>query len=140
MKGAYKMEKEKTVISLVSTIILFLFDEIDLPLKVMFVFIVMDYITGMIKAYKLKKLSSKIGLSGLIKKFVMLLVVSFTVMLDRLTGANGLIRNLAVMYYIANEGLSILENASVIGVPIPEKLKDALLQLKEKESEKGVIK
>lgn len=134
------MEKEKTVISLVSTIILFLFDEIDLPLKVMFVFIVMDYITGMIKAYKLKKLSSKIGLSGLIKKFVMLLVVSFTVMLDRLTGANGLIRNLAVMYYIANEGLSILENASVIGVPIPEKLKDALLQLKEKESEKGVIK
>lgn len=135
MKGAYKMEKEKTVISLVSTIILFLFDEIDLPLKVMFVFIVMDYITGMIKAYKLKKLSSKIGLSGLIKKFVMLLVVSFTVMLDRLTGANGLIRNLAVMYYIANEGLSILENASVIGVPIPEKLKDALLQLKEKESE-----
>lgn len=135
MKGAYKMEKEKTVISLVSTIILFLFDEIDLPLKVMFVFIVMDYITGMIKAYKLKKLSSKIGLSGLIKKFVMLLVVSFTVMLDRLTGANGLIRNLAVMYYIANEGLSILENASVIGVLIPEKLKDALLQLKEKESE-----
>lgn len=135
MKGAYKMEKEKTVISLVSTIILFLFDEIDLPLKVMSVFIVMDYITGMIKAYKLKKLSSKIGLSGLIKKFVMLLVVSFTVMLDRLTGANGLIRNLAVMYYIANEGLSILENASVIGVPIPEKLKDALLQLKEKESE-----
>lgn len=134
------MEKEKTVISLVSTIILFLFDEIDLPLKVMFVFIVMDYITGMIKAYKLKKLSSKIGLSGLIKKFVMLLVVSFTVMLDRLTGANGLIRNLAVMYYIANEGLSILENASVIGVPIPEKLKDALLQLKEKESEKEVIK
>lgn len=129
------MEKEKTVISLVSTIILFLFDEIDLPLKVMSVFIVMDYITGMIKAYKLKKLSSKIGLSGLIKKFVMLLVVSFTVMLDRLTGANGLIRNLAVMYYIANEGLSILENASVIGVPIPEKLKDALLQLKEKESE-----
>lgn len=129
------MEKEKTVISLVSTIILFLFDEIDLPLKVMFVFIVMDYITGMIKAFKLKKLSSKTGLSGLIKKFVMLLVVSFTVMLDRLTGANGLIRNLAVMYYIANEGLSILENASVIGVPIPEKLKDALLQLKEKESE-----
>lgn len=127
------MEKEKTVISLVSTIILFLFDEIDLPLKVMLVFIVMDYITGMIKSYKLKKLSSKIGLSGLIKKFVMLLVVSFTVMLDRLTGANGLIRNLAVMYYIANEGLSILENASVIGVPIPEKLKDALLQLKESE-------
>lgn len=135
MKGAYKMEKEKTVISLVSTIILFLFDEIDLPLKVMLVFIVMDYITGMIKAFKLKKLSSKTGLYGLIKKFVMLLVVSFTVMLDRLTGANGLIRNLAVMYYIANEGLSILENASVIGVPIPEKLKDALLQLKEKESE-----
>lgn len=129
------MEKEKTVISLVSTIILFLFDEIDLPLKVMLVFIVMDYITGMIKAFKLKKLSSKTGLSGLIKKFVMLLVVSFTVMLDRLTGANGLIRNLAVMYYIANEGLSILENASVIGIPIPEKLKDALLQLKEKESE-----
>lgn len=129
------MEKEKTVISLVSTIILFLFDEIDLPLKVMLVFIVMDYITGMIKAFKLKKLSSKTGLYGLIKKFVMLLVVSFTVMLDRLTGANGLIRNLAVMYYIANEGLSILENASVIGVPIPEKLKDALLQLKEKESE-----
>lgn len=127
------MEKEKTVISLVSTIILFLFDEIDLPLKVMIVFIVMDYITGMIKAFKLKKLSSKTGLSGLIKKFVMLLVVSFTVMLDRLTGANGLIRNLAIMYYIANEGLSILENASVIGVPIPEKLKDALLQLKERE-------
>lgn len=122
-------EKFDAVVSVIVSILLFAFGEITTPLIVLLIFMGMDYITGLIKAYMTKKLSSKVGLKGLFKKILILIIVSFCCMIDKLTGTAGLLRNFIILYYIVNEGLSILENISASGVPIPEKIKDALLQV-----------
>lgn len=127
-------DKFDAVVSVIVSILLFAFGEITTPLIVLLIFMGMDYITGLIKAYMTKKLSSKVGLKGLFKKILILIIVSFCCMIDKLTGTSGLLRNFIILYYILNEGLSILENISASGVPIPEKIKEALLQVSKKEN------
>ena len=106
----------------------------DTAIIVLICFMVADYITGVVKGWYTKDLSSDIGLKGLARKFLILLVVMMAVLMDRLL-SNGtwVFRTLACYFYIANEGISILENAIVIGLPVPDKLKDALVQLKDGE-------
>ena len=94
--------------------------------------IVLDYLSGMIKAVNLKQLSSKVGFKGIMKKVGVLLIVMLGVLVDRVTGDTGAIRTLVIYYFVANEGLSIIENLSLAGVPIPKGLKKALKALKEK--------
>ena len=122
-------EKFDAVISVIISILLFAFGELTTPLLVLLIFMGMDYITGLIKAYITKQLSSKVGLKGLFKKILILIIVSFCCMIDKLTGTSGLLRNFVIFYYIVNEGLSILENISASGIELPDKLKDALLQV-----------
>lgn len=111
-----------------------LFGSWDTAIIVLICFMVTDYITGVVKGWYTKDLSSDIGLKGLARKFLILLVVMMAVLMDRLL-SNGtwVFRTLACYFYIANEGISILENAIVIGLPVPDKLKDALVQLKDGE-------
>ena len=105
-----------------------LFGGFDLALKVLLIFIVCDYITGIIKGVYTKTLSSEIGFKGLLKKIVILIIVIVSATFQRLT--NGVaIRETVIMFYIANEGISLLENASEF-IPFPHKLKDILLQLR----------
>ena len=122
-------EKFDAVVSVIVSILLFAFGELTTPLLVLLIFMGMDYITGLIKAYITKQLSSKVGLKGLFKKILILIIVSFCCMIDKLTGTAGLLRNFVIFYYIVNEGLSILENISASGIELPDKLKDALLQV-----------
>lgn len=122
-------EKFDAVVSVIVSILLFAFGELTTPLLVLLIFMGMDYITGLIKAYITKHLSSKVGLKGLFKKILLLIIVSFCCMIDKLTGTAGLLRNFVIFYYIINEGLSILENISASGIELPDKLKDALLQV-----------
>ena len=97
---------------------------------------VFDYITGVLKGYVLKELSSDVGLKGLARKAVILIVLIVAVCLDRLLNAeHWVFRTLVCYFYIANESISLLENCSALGLPIPEQLKDALAQLKEKKEE-----
>ena len=93
----------------------------------------LDYLTGMIKAYINKQLSSSIGIRGLAKKSLILIVLVVAVLLDRLINTTWVFRTLVCYFYIVNEGLSILENCGELGLPLPQKLIDALLQLKDKE-------
>jgi toxin secretion/phage lysis holin len=93
-----------------------------------------DYCTGVIKAIYQKKLSSEIGFEGILKKIVMFIVIAVAYDIQRLIGDNIPLREIVIMFYIANEGLSIIENAAIF-VPIPEKLKNVLLQLREKEEQ-----
>lgn len=107
----------------------------DVLLQVVLVAMLLDYITGIIKAYQNKKLSSKTGINGIIKKIVMLMIVSFCVSMNQIwqligTGVN--IRNLILLFYLGNESISLFENCEAIGVPIPKAIKKALLQLKRK--------
>lgn len=91
----------------------------------------LDYITGITRGYVNKQLSSEYGFRGLAKKLTIFYVLILAVLIDRLIGQGWVFRTLVCMWYASNEGMSILENASAIGIPVPEQLVDALEQLKQ---------
>lgn len=110
----------------------------DIILKVLIVFILTDYTTGVLCAIIDKKLSSAVGFKGIAKKIVILGLVGLSFMLDEALHTS-IFRNLSILFYIANEGISILENSTKLGVPYPQKLKDILEQLK-KDNDKEIVK
>ena len=114
----------------VATAFIFLFGGIDVALTCLLIAIIIDYISGLIKAFNTKQLSSKIGIKGILKKVGILCIVALSVLVDRITGETGAIRTLVIYYFAANEGLSILENLAAAGVPIPQSLKKALKAIK----------
>lgn len=125
---------EKTAATLASaglgTILYFLFGEFDIALQCLLVFIVLDYISGLIKAIINRELSSKIGFQGILKKVGFLIIVAVGVLVDRITGGSGAVRSLVIYYFVANEGLSIIENLGQAGLPIPKSIKNTLKMLK----------
>lgn len=121
-----------SILGMLLTYVVYLLGGIDIAMQCLLIAIVLDYISGMIKAFNLKQLSSKIGFKGIMKKVGVLLIVMLGVLVDRVTGDTGAIRTLVIYYFVANEGLSIIENLSLAGVPIPKGLKKALKALKEK--------
>ena len=106
----------------------------DVLLKTIVFLAVLDYITGCIKAIYNKQLSSEIGFKGLLKKIVMFIVIAVSYAIQGLMGGKVPLREVVIMFYIANEALSLLENAAEF-IPIPDKLKEVLLQLRDKDSE-----
>lgn len=125
-------EKISTLIAVLGTLFTWLFGTWDTALAILITFMILDYTTGLLRGYLSKKLSSDVGLKGVARKAVILVVLIVAVLLDRLLSGNVYVfRTLVCYFYIANEGLSILENCSVIGLPIPIKIQDALEQLKE---------
>lgn len=109
-----------------------LFGTWDTALSVLILFMVADYVTGVWKGFINKKLSSDAGYRGLAKKGGILIVLIIGVSLDRLLNdGSWVFRTLVAYWYIANEGISLLENLGAIGVPIPPKILDVLVQLKE---------
>lgn len=103
----------------------------DIAMVTLATFMILDYITGMCASFITKKWNSETGAIGLVKKGGIILLVILGVFLDRLTtGGTWLFRNVIVMFYIANEGLSIIENCGRIGLPIPKRLLNALEQLR----------
>lgn len=107
----------------------------DKALECLIVVVVLDYITGVISAWYNKKLDSKVGIKGIVKKFTYFLLVVLSVEIDKTLGQVGIIRNLVIYFFVANDGLSILENIGKMNIPIPKKLKEALLQLSEEKED-----
>ncbi len=105
----------------------------DSLLITLIILIVVDYVTGVIAAIYEKKLSSSIGYKGIIKKVLMVLIVGVAVTLQRIMPEGVPLREITILFFIANEGLSVFENAAKV-IPMPQKLKSVLLQLKEKEN------
>lgn len=125
------MEKVfNSIVAVVATFFTYIFGGWDVALSILIIFMVLDYLTGVIYAYTVKSLNSEVGFKGLIKKCMILVVLIIGVMLDRMLG-NGtwVFRTLVCYFYIANEGVSLLENISNLGVPIPNKIRNALEQL-----------
>ena len=119
-----------SVVAVIATFFTYLFGGWDAAIGVLIVLMVLDYITGVLNGYLTKTLNSEVGFKGLLKKFLILVVMIIAVMLDRLMNTGDWIfRTLVCYFYIANEGISLLENISLMGVPIPDKIKDALEQL-----------
>ena len=112
----------------------FLWGRLDGLLYALIAFMVMDYITGLISAYIRKELSSAVGFTGIAKKvFIMALVAVGHILDTHVIGDGAVFRSAVIGFYLANEGISILENAGKIGLPLPKKLIDVLAQLKNEE-------
>lgn len=124
----------KIIIAVLGTVFTWLFGIWDTALIVLIKFMVLDYATGVLRGYVNKELSSDVGLKGIARKAVIFIVLIVAVSLDRLLNTGTwLFRTLICYFYIANEGLSLIENAISLGVPVPERLKEALIQLKDGE-------
>jgi len=93
------------------------------------VFVCIDYVTGILCAILEKKLSSEIGMRGIIKKVSIFLIVGVAHIVDSVIGNGGVVRMATIVFFISNEGLSLLENACRIGLPVPPKLREILSQL-----------
>ena len=115
--------------TLLTTVVYFL-GGLDIALKTLLIFILLDYVTGLCKAIVNKKVNSIIGIKGIIKKIGYLIVVALSVQLDNITGSKGALRTLVIYFFVANEGISVLENWGSIGLPLPKKIMETLEQLK----------
>ena len=93
-------------------------------------FVVADYITGVLKAIAEKNLSSAIGFKGICKKVCIFTLVGVANVLDvHIIGSGCILRSAVIFFYISNEGISIIENATKIGLPIPQQLQNTLLRM-----------
>ena len=119
-----------SIIAGIATGFVYLIGGLDIAIQCLLIAIILDYISGMIKAFNTKTLSSSIGFKGILKKVGILVIVMLSVLIDRVTGESGTIRTLVIYYFVANEGLSIVENLAQAGLPIPKVIKDALKALK----------
>lgn len=96
-------------------------------------FVVIDYITGVMCAIADKKLSSSVGFKGICRKVLIFLLVGIANILDvHIIGTGSVLRTAVIFFYISNEGVSLLENAGHLGLPIPVKIKAVLEQLHER--------
>ena len=120
------------ILSVILTTSVYLLGGFDIALQSLIIVIIIDYLTGIASAIYNKELSSKVGFKGIIKKFCYLLVVALSVVIDNLLGQSGLIRSLIIYFFVANDGLSIIENMAEMNVKLPQTLIDALEQIEKK--------
>lgn len=108
----------------------------DVILKALVALVILDYATGVLKAIANKSLSSSIGFKGLIRKIVIFIVVATAYIIQGVVGDAIPLREVVIVFFICNEGISLLENASEF-IPIPERLKETLIQLRDKDKPVG---
>ena len=96
------------------------------------VLVIVDYLTGVGKAIVNKELSSTVGFKGLFKKILIFVVIAVSVEMQKIIGDGVPLREIVIMFYIANEGISFIENVSEF-LPLPEKMKDIFIQIRDKE-------
>ena len=119
----------------VGAVLGFMYGEVTGLFWALIAFMALDYITGVVVAIIEKRLSSEVGFRGLAKKFLILVFGAVGHIADTyILGGTPAAMSAVMLFYIANEGISIIENAAALGLPVPKKLKDIMAQLK-KESE-----
>lgn len=114
---------------------------VDGLMTALLIFMILDYITGLMCAVADKKLSSSIGFKGICKKVLIVMLVGVAHVVDMYVVGNGnALRSAVVCFYISNEGVSMLENAAHLGLPIPDKLKSILAQLHNRDDKSDTTK
>ena len=127
----------KAIFSSIVTSVSFFLGGMDGIMYALLAFITIDYITGVAVAVKRHKLSSEVGFWGLVRKVCILMLVGIAHYIDCYVTQNGdVVRTVVSMYYIGNEGVSILENCGNLGLPLPPKLMAVMAQIKGKGEEK----
>lgn len=120
----------------IGAVIGFMYGEVGGLFWALIAFMALDYITGVIVAVINKRLSSEVGFKGLAKKFLILVFVAVGHIADTyILGGTPAAMSAVMLFYIANEGISIIENAAALGLPVPKKLEDIMEQIKSKEEE-----
>lgn len=110
-------------------------------LYALIVFVIVDYITGVMCAINDKTLSSSVGFRGICRKVLIFLLVGIANILDiQVIGTGSVLRTAVIFFYISNEGISLLENAGHLGLPIPEKIKVVLEQLHDRAENETEVK
>ena len=113
-----------------------LLQQCDGLLYALIAFAAVDYITGVMCAIVDKKLSSSVGFKGIFRKVLIFVMVGIAHILDaQVIGAGSVLRTAVIFFYLSNEGISIIENVAIIGLPVPQKLIDVLEQLREEKGE-----
>ncbi|WP_306583675.1 phage holin family protein [Fusobacterium ulcerans] len=113
-------------------VVIYLIGGFDSLFRTLLIMMILDYITGVAKGFKNKNANSNRAYKGLRKKMIVLVIIVAATQMDMILQGMG-IRTLVLMFYVATEFLSILENAAILGIPIPEKLKVALEQCRDKQ-------
>lgn len=114
------------------------FGELDGFFYALLAFVVIDYLTGVMCAIVDRSLSSEVGFRGIFRKVLIFVMVGAGHILDaQVIGSGDALRTAVIFFYISNEGVSLLENAAHIGLPVPEKLKEVLAQLHDREKGDG---
>lgn len=122
----------KIVLIMVQNIIRVVLGGWDGLLSALVLFMIVEYLTQILVAIRNKKVSSEIGFCGIAKKVTIIFLVAVGNVIDVLISQNGsIIRTSVIFFYLSNEGIVILENVAILGLPIPQKLKDILEKLKD---------
>ena len=125
------MEKLKLILTTISTALAYVFGGMDKMLAILIIFMIIDFVSGFIKAWVLREFDSSKFYIGGVKKLGILMIVAIATQLDTLIHVDSVApRTVAISYYIANEGFSILENWGEMGLPLPEPIKNALSKLR----------
>lgn len=116
----------KIIVAAISSIIVFLFNDIDLRFKYLITVIILDIITGLFKAFIKKEINSSISFKGILKKFSYFIILTISVIIGNILEINNVLRNIVIYSLILNEIISILENFTAIGIKIPKALMTSL--------------
>ncbi len=119
------------IMSFCTSILLFIFGNVDFIFKALLTLMVMDFITGIIKSYINKNINSKDCIKGLLKKFGLLIIVSTASILDRILNVDNTVRNLTIYSFIFSEMISIIENWALMGIKLPKAITTSLKELKD---------
>lgn len=121
----------KTATTVGSGILMVLFGGWNMALEILLIIMTLDYLTGVLSAFKTQTVSSSTGYMGIMKKACIFIIVSLAAQMDKMAGNNStLFRNCTVFFFIANDALSILENVGEIGIKLPSFLRTALIKLR----------
>lgn len=122
----------KTTSGAVGAVIGFLYGEITGLFIAIIALMALDYVTGILCGIAAKALSSETGFRGLVKKLMVLVIIAVGHLIDTyIIGTGSALMTAVILFFAANEGISILENAAKLGLPVPKKLRDILEQLRE---------
>lgn len=126
----------KTASGAVGAVVGFLYGEINGLFIAIIALMALDYITGILCAVSTKTLSSEVGFKGLVKKLMILVIIAVAHLVDAyIIGTGSALMSAVILFFAANEAISIIENAAALGLPVPKKLRDVLEQIRNKENE-----
>ncbi len=130
------LEASQTISAILGAFLGWFLGGYDGFLHALLLFVVIDYITGVMVAIVQKTLSSEVGFKGIFRKIMIFSMVGIAHVVDsRIIGNGSILRTATIFFYASNEGVSILENATLLDLPVPEKLKDVLAQLKDEKTQ-----